>query len=99
MSKKNERESRRLSTAACVTSNVGLQQHSAAGAYPSEAVDSKTLEFLRQAALKQLLAMLVDGVYSRDRKRMDLALIEGAYEEDVRTEIYTRIVHAHGGNC
>ncbi|KAG0580073.1 hypothetical protein KC19_4G144900 [Ceratodon purpureus] len=65
-------------------------------ALPTHMRDTKYDAFYRDASLRQVMAMLVDGVYSRDRAAVDFHLIvkpflEGAYAVDERTEYYTRI--------
>lgn len=53
--------------------------------------DDDILTYLSRAERHQLLALLVEGVYSRDRDDSDIPVLrrmEGSYKEDIKAEFY-----------
>ncbi|XP_024368791.1 uncharacterized protein [Physcomitrium patens] len=67
-----------------------------AAATPNRTLPPEVASFIRNANLQQVLAMLVDGVYSRDKETTSFQylskhFVEAEYEADVRTELYTAI--------
>ncbi|XP_024367975.1 uncharacterized protein [Physcomitrium patens] len=65
-------------------------------ATPKRTIPPEVASYIRNANLQQVLAMLVDGVYSRDEEATSLQyllkhFVEAEYEADVRTELYTAI--------